>query len=60
MRHFYQTKYLCFEYKLNNGKEKTFWFNLILLMKINKTLIFELLIINIDYAKNIIKLVNKV
>jgi hypothetical protein len=58
-QHLHPIKYLCFEYKLNNGKEKTFWFNLILLKKINKTLIFELLnehylIIIIDYAKNII------
>ena len=42
-----------FEYKLNKGNEKTFWFNLILLLlKINKIFIFslkELIIIIIDY-----------
>ena len=59
LQQYYRNKYLKFEYKLNNGKEKTFWFNLILLKKIDKTLIFDLineiyLIIIIDYAKNII------
>ena len=50
--------------KLNTGNEKTFWFNLILLlMKINKIFIFSLkeLMINIidyNYAKKI-NLANK-
>ena len=58
MRHYlHLTKYLNFEYKLNNGNDQTFWFNLILLlMKINNNFIFLLkqFIINIidyNYAK---------
>ena len=60
----HQTKYLEFEYKLNNGNDETFWFNLILLlMKINNNFIFLLkeliiVIIDYDYAKQI-NLANK-
>jgi hypothetical protein len=46
IQHWYQTKYLeIYEYKLNNGKDETFWFNLILLLlkKINISLLFHIL-----------------
>ena len=37
-------KYFIIEYKLNNGNEKTFWFNLIILLIMeNKQSIFQLL-----------------
>ena len=56
-------KYLKIDYKLNNGNEKTFWFNLILLLKVNKIFIFLTLkqlnlIIILDYDKKMIFIEN--
>ena len=43
-----KTKYYIIDLKLNNGNEKTFWFNLLLLiMKINKLIIFLLKQLNL-------------
>ena len=56
-------KYLKIDYKLNNGNEKTFWFNLILFLKVNKIFIFLTLkqlnlIIILDYDKKMILIKN--